>query len=155
MVKLAITDFPYFVVNDLEIKKNSPSYTIETLKILQPQFKDKSLCLILSTDAFAHFNTWHQWEKILNFCHLIIINRAEHSLPSTAWVKNLLTQHQTHHLPDLCNISHGKIFFSLIPEMPISATNIRQHFHQKDFNPTTPMLPEKVLNYIKNHYLYI
>lgn len=155
MVKLAVADFPYFTVNDLEVKKKSPAYTIETLKTLHPQFKDQSLCLILSTDVFSLFNTWHEWEKILNFCHLIITNRPQYSLPQTTWLKNLLTQHQTHHLSDLSNLSYGKIFFPLITEIPISATDVRQHLQQKNFSHITSLLPQKVVTYIQNHHLYV
>jgi nicotinate-nucleotide adenylyltransferase len=154
MAKLATADFPGFVVNDLETKKTTPSYTIETLQTLQPTFADKIICLILSTDAFASLNTWHQWEKILNYCHIIVVNRIGHELPNTSWLEKILLQHQTKNPTDLTITPTGKILFQSADKIPISATHIRKQLAKGDITSIVPTIPPKVLEYIQQHHLY-
>ena len=154
MVKLAITDYPYFFAQDIEIKKSTPAYTIETLQTLQPVFEKKILCLILSTDAFAGLNTWFHWKEVLHYCHIIVANRLGFSLPDVLWIRKLLSQHQTENSKELSTISTGKIFFQSTDKVPITATALRTQLAQGDFTHAEKSIPSHVLEYIKQHHLY-
>ena len=52
MVQLATADQPGFVVDDREVRKEGPSYSVETLGELRHEYPDRSLCLIVGMDAF-------------------------------------------------------------------------------------------------------
>ena len=65
MVELAVADQPGFVVDDREVRKAGPSYSVETLAELRHEYPDRSLCLILGMDAFLSLPKWHQWRELL------------------------------------------------------------------------------------------
>ena len=154
MIKYAIANQSRLVLNDIEIKREAISYSIDTLKLLRSLFPRYSLCFILSTDAFADFNQWHQYLVILEYCHLIVINRPNYHLPQQKWLDDLLSQHQTKNLKDLNQFLFGKIFFQFLPTLQISATQIRNLLAKGDYKTVTLLLPKKVLSYIKEHKLY-
>lgn len=154
MTQLAIADHPGFFANDIEIKKTTPSYTIETLQALQPSFPDNIICLILSTEAFAKLNTWHQWEKIFTYCHLIVVNRMDYELPQAPWLKKLLSLRQIKDPADLVTTPVGKILFQSADNVPISATHIRRQLANGDITRIASLIPATVLEYIQQHHLY-
>src|ERR1700753_1956291 len=60
-----------FVVDDREVRKAGPSYSVETLAELRHEYPDRSLCLIVGMDAFLSLPKWHQWRELLQLAHLI------------------------------------------------------------------------------------
>ncbi len=153
MVKLAIADKPHLTVNDIESTRPGPSYTLDTVKALRTIFPNRSLCFILATDEFAHFNEWHKPQEILKYCHLIIVNRNPSEIPKADWVQRLFQAHQVFHPEALLQNLSGKIFVQEIPFLPISATEIREQLRQGK----TPKkeLHEGVLTYIQKQGLYL
>ena len=152
MVKIAIANHPNFVVNTIEINQNGPSYAIQTLRKLYKDYSEQALCFILGTDAFASFNLWHGHEEILNYCHLIIVNRPDFQFDNDVWLQDLLNKHLTDRLADLQHKRQGYIYLQLITPTPTSATEtrarlatgLRQHID----------LPEAVKKYIEENGLY-
>ncbi|WP_267256480.1 nicotinate-nucleotide adenylyltransferase [Coxiella endosymbiont of Ornithodoros maritimus] len=154
MIKRAIANQPNLVLNNVEIKGNDISYTINTLKTLRPLFPTQALCFILSTDAFADFKHWHQSSVILEYCHLIVVNRPNYPLPQQPWLSDLLCHHQTENTEDLGRFQFGKIFFQTLSPQAISATQIRCYLPKSDYEIVAPLLPKTALAYIKAHKLY-
>ena len=155
MIKHAIVNQSQLVLNDIEIKREAISYSIDTLKLLRSLFPCHSLCFILSTDAFSEFNQWHQYLVILEYCHLIVINRPNYHLPQQQkWLDDLLSRHQTKNLEDLSQFLFGKIFFQFLSTLPISATEIRNLLAKGDYETVALFIPKRVLNYIEEHKLY-
>lgn len=132
MVELAISGHSNWIANDIDFQRPAPSYMVDTLQILQEKEPKTLWYLILGMDAFAHFNQWKQWEKILNLAHLIVINRPGFQLLEGAWIKN------------------PKISIKTMPPSSISATTIRQ---QSPAN-WQANLPPSVLQYIRRNHLY-
>lgn len=154
MLKLATEKESRFSVNDIEIKRSGISYTIDTLKTLRSQFPSTTFALILSTDTLGTFNTWHNWQKILDYCHLIIVNRPNYALPQTPWVQEFLSQHQIQDPTVLTQLPAGKIFFTSLTETPISATDLRTYLSEKNYSNASSYLSPFVLNYIQTRSLY-
>ena len=48
MLQLALTSYPYFSIDKRELKRETPSYTIETLISLRHEFPKAPLALILA-----------------------------------------------------------------------------------------------------------
>ena len=65
MAYCAIRDEPALAIDNCEIERQRPSYTIETLEILRQKFPQTPLCLIMGIDAFLGFPSWHRYEEIL------------------------------------------------------------------------------------------
>lgn len=152
MIKLAIADQPKLRLNDIEMHLPQPSYTINTVKYLKSHSPMTTFCFILATDAFAQFNHWYQWQEILNYCHLIVVNRLGFSLPTVPWLTELLTHHEIKNSDELTKYTTGKIFFQSIAASAINATEVRKVLASGHY--PADMLPTTVLNYIKQHQLY-
>ena len=82
MVKAAIGQQPGFNVDDREMRRAGPSYSVDTLAELRAEMPDRSICLIVGMDAFLGLPTWHQWQKILTLSHLIVAHRPGRRAPT-------------------------------------------------------------------------
>ncbi len=152
MLTYAIENEPTLKVDDCEIQRKGPSYTIDTLEILRQKFPSTPLCLILGLDAWSGFSTWHRYEDILHLCHIIIAMRPPYLLPQTGKLAELLKQFQTQDVSALHASLGGKILFHSTTSLDISATTIREMI-AKGQNPQA-LLPPSVYNYIVKQHLY-
>ena len=121
MLKLALKNHPKFFVNEYEIAQQKISYSIDTVTYLRKQNPNRPICLILGGDAFAHFDQWREWQKILATVHLVVVTRNKITAP----VNPLIQAHQTNNINDLHHALSGKIYFNNIKPIDISATQIR------------------------------
>ncbi len=152
MIQLAIKDKPHLSVNDIEIRRSTISYTIDTVKVLNKTLPHRSLCFVLSIDAFALFNEWYKPNEILNYCHLLVVDRTEFTLPKTEWLTTLTTHHETDDFNQLLQHRTGKIYFFHTSTLAIQAKLIREMLAQH--NIPTEELPKAVANYIQQQSLY-
>lgn len=116
MVKLAVKDHTALHANDNEIKRQGVSFTIETLEALKKQFPENNYYLIIGADAFAKFDTWHDWEKIMNLAKIIVVNRNDRETKTPKKVVDFLEKNKGE--------SHV-LFFDMHPIL-ISASQIRK-----------------------------
>ena len=154
MIKRAIVNVPHLKINGIEIKRKGFSYTIDTLKSLCVSFPRQSLCFIMATDVFLHFNQWYRYKSILRYCHLIVVNRPGYPLLKEKWLNELLLQHQTSKEEDLNHAQSGKIIIQHLPTISVSATEIRCYLKEGNDTAVKLLLPEKVFDYIKRKRLY-
>ncbi len=154
MLQLAISNCDHWIVNKIDFQRPGPSYMIDTLTLLHQIYPTAHWCLILGMDAFANFNHWHQWKKILTLAHLIVINRPDFEIPHAKWSKHLLAEVQVESANDLVYSPAGKIIFQTVPPIPISATQIRYQIAHNDQNSLSLPLPSEIVAYIKQHHLY-
>lgn len=75
MVRLATMAEPGFTVDDRELRRQGPSYSVDTLASLRGEFPGRSLCLITGMDAFLGLPGWHRWDEILDFAHIVVAHR--------------------------------------------------------------------------------
>ena len=151
MLRLAIAGHPEWSADDIDFQRPGPSYMIDTLALLRQRHPSTPWCLILGMDAFAHFNEWREWQKILSFAHLLIINRPGVYLPNTEWCQNLLAGAEVSAPEVLTQTLCGKILIVNMPPSPISGTEIRANFHLTE---KKHLLPPEVLKYIEQNRLY-
>lgn len=154
MVKLAIQAHPQYVLDSCELDRQGPSYTIETLHLLRQRFPEQSLCLLIGQDSYQQLPTWHRWQELLEYCHLLVVHRAD--------LETELVLHAEHTQRFLAgaafssqcsSATHG--FIGYLPESPpaISSTGIRAALAHPGQN-LTDQLPASVLQYIQQHHLY-
>jgi nicotinate-nucleotide adenylyltransferase len=152
MVRTAIADEPALTVDDCEIQRKGPSYTIDTLESLREKMPDTSLCLIMGIDALLGFPSWHRFDDILKLAHLIIAHRPQYHLPKTGVVADLLKERLKHHSSALQESMAGTIVLHPVTPLEISATDIRKQI-ASDRNPRY-LLPDAVYEYIRQHGVY-
>ncbi len=150
MVELATKGHSHFKVNPIEINRDGPSYSIDTVKALEN--KQQSISLILGCDVFLTFDKWKQWQQITDHCHLIIVNRPGFKLSQNSKLHNWYQQHHANSIEQLQSSHHGKVILIEIPPTQVSATHIRKAItaHQD----VSELLPQNVLDYIKSNHIY-
>ncbi len=156
MVKLAIATNPRFVFDDRELKREGASYTIDTLLSLREELgKETALCLIMGSDAFAEFDSWHRWQEILQYCHIALVERPNIQLADAlrTELQSLLRNHYAEHPEKLSSCPAGYINIQRITALDISATAIRKHLALG--RSTRYLLPDKVIDYIEKQKLYL
>lgn len=153
MLELAIADQPGFRIDDRELRRDGPSYMVDTLRSLRTQLgEDCSLCLILGTDAFDGLQSWHRWQEIPELVHLVVLHRPGAGLPLSQVLGDLVGQRKLHHAQDLRVRPAGGILFQPVTQLDISATAIRAQLAAG--NSPRYLLPETVWAYIRDQDLY-
>jgi nicotinate-nucleotide adenylyltransferase len=153
MLQLAVAEYPGLVVDECELKRPPPSYTIETL---QAQRNDSGPVLpivwIMGADSLTELDRWKNWQTLTDFAHLIIVQRPGYSPQPSAAVSGWLVERST---PDALNrlncTPHGQCLFLDLPPQPFSSTAIRQALRR---NAPVDGLPDTVRQYIQLHQLY-
>lgn len=155
MVKIAIQSNPLFSLDACELKREGTSFTIDTLISLRESLGgETALCLIMGSDAFIKLNTWHRWQRLLDYAHIVLVQRPDskpqEKLP--AELDTVLHDHYTEQHADLIKENAGFITMQSITEQQISATQIRSLL--KHGQSARYLLPNEVIEYIQQHQLY-
>lgn len=152
MVKCAVAREPALYADAREIRRNTPSYTIDTLLEMRAEMPHTPLCLLLGIDAFMDFTNWHQWQHILEQAHIVVAYRPQYQLPATGAIVDLLQERQQQDPAYVHQHSAGGILLHPITALEISASDIRKQIAMGG-NPRY-LLSESVYDYIKQHGTY-
>lgn len=152
MVQVAIEGVKGLSVDDRELRRHGPSYMVDTLSSLRQDYPHRPLCLILGMDAFMGLPLWYQWEHLITFAHLLVVQRPGTLLPDGHLKQDFLTAHRASSPEDLKKLTAGKIWQEQVPSIAISATQIRRIIAEGK-NPSY-LLPPPVLDFINAHQLY-
>ena len=126
MVRAATRDEPGFVVDDRELRRDGPSYSIDTLESLRAEFPDRSLCLITGMDAFLGLPTWHRWDEILDFAHIVVAHRPGWRAPGDGELGELLARRRARSTRDLHETPLGSVYIHAVTQLEIASTEIRR-----------------------------
>lgn len=142
MTRLAFADMPSVAVDDREIKRAGPTFTIDTLQALQAENPGAQLYLLMGGDQFAAFRQWHQWREIMKIAIICIAARAHFD-----WSK---VQFDALKQPEM------RLLMLQMPPMAVSATQIRQLISGGlgENQVIADLLPRPVASYIAQHQLY-
>ena len=151
MVQLAINGHPGLELETLELDKDSPSYTVESLALLQQHEPDCHWYFIIGMDSLCYLKSWKNWRDILQFAHLLVCQRPGYT-EQDGDAPALLQQFGQPDLTHLRRNKAGGIMLLPNPLTDISASRIRQQLAHCRDNSTA--VSPAVLNYIKRHRLY-
>ncbi|MBN2571209.1 MAG: nicotinate (nicotinamide) nucleotide adenylyltransferase [Ignavibacteriales bacterium] len=133
MLKLAISDHPYFDYSDFEINQGDISYTYHTLIEFKKKYEE--IELIIGYDNLLVFDKWFEPDKIFDMARVVVMQRPfEENIKST-------------------NKYFSEAIIINTPFIDISSTELRQRVKQK--LPLDFFVPEKVRDYIIKNELYI
>ncbi|MBQ0959594.1 nicotinate (nicotinamide) nucleotide adenylyltransferase [Ideonella sp. 4Y11] len=136
MVRLLVADEPGCVVDERELQRAGPSYTVDTLTELRAEQPGAELVLVIGQDQYARIDTWRdaaQWRSWVQFA--VAARHGQPPQPPADWQAG----------------SHRLVVLPL-PEHPISATHIRQQVRAGE--DITPLVGPEVARYIDQHRLY-
>jgi nicotinate-nucleotide adenylyltransferase len=139
LCRRAIGDDERFRVSDLELRRDGPSYTVDTLNSLSTQAPTNELFLILGGDIAAGLPKWHEPERVLELATVAVAKR-----PGTA--KEAVTK-------ALAGLKGGeRARFFEMPSIGISSTMLRRRVQAGQ--PIRYFVPDGVVDYIETHGLY-
>jgi len=150
MLHLAVKNSQQFVVDDRELHREGASYTVDTLLSLRQDFPDSPLYLLIGTDAFFGIQTWHNWQRLIELAHIVVMQRPNEK---TIMPDELNNWYQQHLATDTdIELIAGKIWPIKVSQLEISATEIRSKITQG----LTPqfLMPDAVIQLIEQLGLY-
>jgi nicotinate-nucleotide adenylyltransferase len=153
MVRAAIAGEPRFVADDRELRRDAPSYTLHTLESLRAERGSvEPLCVLVGSDAFAEFLTWHRPQDILGLAHLVVMQRPGEPQPRDTALRALVDRQGTADPHALRSAPGGRILFQPVTQLAISATDVRARLRAG--RSVRYLVPDAVLELIRRHGLY-
>jgi nicotinate-nucleotide adenylyltransferase len=126
MVRAAVADQPGLVVDDREIRREGPSWTVLTLRELRAASPTLPLCLILGMDAFLGLPQWHEWRSVLELAHVVVAHRPGWTAPTDGTLGELVAARRTGRVADLHETPAGRIHVRPVTQLEISSTELRE-----------------------------
>ncbi len=141
------------IADDIELKREQPSYSVATLELLREQLPPNTvLSWVIGDDAWESIHSWHRISEFLQLANLVIINRGHENQFSVDTLQaQWLKEHATE-LDNLLECPHGKLIRLNWRLLDVSATYLRSLLTQGQ--GAQLLTPDVVLNYIADHQLY-
>jgi nicotinate-nucleotide adenylyltransferase len=144
MLELAVAGNAGFEVSRVEVDRPGPSYSADTVDALRSEAKargeDDRFVLILSGEALSYLPSWHEPERLLQACHIAVVERPGTRTPGRPWVGE--------HFPGL----EDRIVFLTGPRLCHSSTDIRDRVARG--RSIRYLVPPAVADYIAERQLY-
>lgn len=125
MVQAAVAGVPGFRVDERELRRDGPSYMVDTLRSLRAELPRNTLCLLLGMDALLGLQRWHRWREILQLAHVVGAHRPGWSPPAEGELADLLHAHGGADAGALERQQAGLILLQPVTQLEISATAVR------------------------------
>jgi nicotinate-nucleotide adenylyltransferase len=138
MTQLAFGQLPRTVIDERELHRPGPTYTIDTLRELKAEYPAAQLFLVMGEDQAVSLTRWHEWEAILELAVICMAARASARTSAGAAQPALPAQAQVRLLQ--------------LPDMPESATEVRERAAAG--TGIAHLVPPPVASYIDQHRLY-
>ncbi len=158
MVRLALQGNTALVLDEREIHRTDPCYTVDTLTSLRSELgTEQPLCLLMGGDAFLQLHTWHEWKKLFELTHIVVVQRAGRPLGNAIGNADaaLQAEYRARLAPSMRALRESPAGVILVVDMPaldISATSIRERCAAG--RSIRYLVPNEVADYIQSHHLY-
>ena len=133
MTVIATASNPRFTVSRVDIDRDGPTYTIDTLRDLKAARPDTELFFITGADAIAQILGWRNHDELWELAHFVAVSRPGHVLSTEGLPSEDVSQLE-------------------VPALAISSTDCRARV--REGNPVWYLVPDGVVQYIAKHHLY-
>lgn len=152
-VRLAVASEPALVVDAREINSPEPSWSILTLQGLRAELGAQTpLCMVMGMDAYMTLPSWHQWQRFLELCHIIVVTRPGYRFLPEPEMRAFTDRHLTEQREVLLGTPAGRVLLHELTPLAISATQIRDLI-ERGLSPRY-LVPDAVWQYIQDNGLY-
>jgi nicotinate-nucleotide adenylyltransferase len=152
MLNLALAGKQRLLADDRELRRETPSWMVDTLSSLRDDHPDDGLCLIVGEDAFAGLHRWHRWQALFELAHIVIISRPGHQTSRASELSEFIRARLRSDTTELLEAGAGLVLRLTVTALEISASAIRGHYAAG--GDARYLLPESVREYIVAHGLY-
>ena len=125
MLEAAIADLPWCKVDQRELHREGPSWSVATMQELRAEYPGRSISMILGMDAFLGLPNWHRWTELLDLAHIVVAYRPGHQPPEQGTLGELLYRVGTDRVADLHKAHCGRILVREVTQLEISSSQIR------------------------------
>lgn len=140
MISLGIKDNPLFEVSDLEIRREGPTYSIESIPKIKDQYGGAELYFLIGLDALADIHKWKYPAELLEMCRVVGVKRPGYH--DFDWSQ----------IEDKIPGASQKIKIIEVSQIGVSSTDIRMMV--KNGISVRYLVPDAVIRYIEEHKLY-
>ncbi|MDT0157432.1 nicotinate-nucleotide adenylyltransferase [Microbacterium sp. ARD32] len=133
MTVIATASNPRFTVSRVDVDRDGPTYTIDTLRDLKAERPDAELFFITGADAVAQILSWRDHDELWDLAHFVAVSRPGHVLSTDGLPTDNVSQLE-------------------VPALTISSTACRERVAAGE--PVWYLVPDGVVQYIAKHHLY-
>ena len=139
MTRLAAADDPRFTVSTLEVEREGPSYTYETLGLLAAERGEPDLVFVMGADAAVGFESWREPGQVVELARLAVARRAGISDADVAAVMRSVG-------------AEGRATMLEMPQFGVSSSAVRERAAAE--RPLRYLVPEAVARFIEEKAIY-
>jgi len=150
MMQLGLVNNERYVADDIEIRRQEPSFTIDTVEIFKQRHPSANLFVIIGGDSFQRLPSWHRYAELIEQVNWVVMHRPGHSLKAPPE----LTERLIDSPEEFSAVAGGKIWCYENSDFDISSTILREELKQQAGVLAKEYLPSAILNYIREHQLY-
>jgi len=150
MLELATVSYPQIEIDPIELQRDRMSYSVDTLTELKK--RHSILVFVLGVDSFNSLPEWHDWQKILELSHLLVLSRHGTTLSDETLASVDIEHRQVDTSEQLLASASGKIIFCENFNYDVASSEIRKKITRGD--DVSAALDAKVVQYIKDNCLY-
>jgi nicotinate-nucleotide adenylyltransferase len=153
LAALAIQDRPAWRLSDIELLRQGPSYTFDTLKAIQGEgWRPLQIFFILGADAFAEIAAWYQFPAVLDEANFVVVARPGTTLDgAVARTPQLIPRMHTTAVPRE-STNETAIFLVEAATRDVSSSAVRARLSAG--LPVEEYVPPAVARYVTAHRLY-
>lgn len=158
MLRLAVEDDTLFGVSDMELLREAPSYTVDTLRIMKRSSPDDELYFVLGAEIFSGIDTWKDFGGMLGLANFVVVNRPGFSRKAPRDLIPLALRDRFQYLYGkegmevFTHESCGRLFFLDIEGVEVSSTEVRKLV--RSGGSPDELVPDRVRRYIARNGLY-
>jgi nicotinate-nucleotide adenylyltransferase len=140
MTRLAAADDARFTVSTLEVERDGPSYTYETLELLAREREDTELVFVMGADAAVGLESWREPNRVVELARLAVARRAGVSDADVAAVMGSL------------GCDRDRATMLEMPQFGVSSSAVRERAASR--RPLRYLVPESVARFIEEKEVY-
>lgn len=126
LLAAAVADESRLAVDDRELRRGGPSYTVLTLEELRSEHGARPLALVLGMDAFLGLASWHRWSELVELAHLVVVHRPGWSPPEDGPVGALWRARRADRAAELAAQPAGRVLALATTQLDIAASRLRE-----------------------------
>ena len=150
MLALATASYPQIEIDPIELQRDRVSYSVGTLTELKK--RHSILVFVLGVDSFNSLPQWHDWQKILELSHLLVLPRHGSTISDETLRAVDIEQRQVDTSEQMLASASGKIIFCENFDYDVASSEIRKKITRGD--DVSAALDAKVVQYINDNCLY-
>ncbi len=135
MVKRAVEDSPRLTVSRVELDREGPAYTVDTIGAFKELYS-QGVVYLVGADVFLDIEKWKQWDKLLRSCPFVVAAREG------------ITPDDFRRPP----FDQAELYFLAMEEIKVSSRKIREMYSNGEW--PKGLVPEEVDSFIREQGLY-